>query len=84
MRSILCLLFFSLSSFTSNSAAETLKKNCLIKVKYFYIIGIQEIVDYHLVADSKQDCIRKSKSYKENSTPQKVKKKEVLVQWASS
>lgn len=57
------------------------KKDCEISVKYFYKTGATEIKQYYLNAKSKNDCEKKSKLYKENSTPQKVKKKEVSSKW---
>lgn len=79
MRSILLLILLFLFPFSAFSADP--KKHCEINVKYFYKTGATGIKKYKLVAKSKENCVQKSNLYRENSTPQNVKKKEVSVKW---
>lgn len=79
MKSILLLFLMSAVPF-GVFAIEPIK-SCEINVKYFYKTGTSEVKTYHLVAKSKEACVQKSKLYRENSTPQKVNKKEVSIQW---
>lgn len=80
MRTIM-ILAFSLFSCVSVQAGEVAQKNCEINVKYFYKTGVDSVRSYRLVAKSKSDCEKKSKLYRENSTPKNVDKKEVEVKW---
>jgi len=75
------ILAFSLFVSSNLLAADEAPKNCQIDVKYFYKTGADEVKTYHLIAKSKSDCEKKSKLYKENTTPKGVDKKEVEVKW---
>lgn len=74
------VLFFSILM-SSNLSAEEINKNCEISVRYFHKTGSESVKSYQLTANSKTDCEKKSKLYKENSTPNNVNKKEVKVKW---
>jgi hypothetical protein len=51
-------------------------KNCEITVKYFYKVGVDETKVYHIISSSEKDCLKKANLYKQNTSPQKIKKKE--------
>lgn len=79
MRSISLLILLFLFPFSAFSTDQ--KKHCEINVKYFYKTGATGVKKYMLVAKSRENCLQKSKLYRENSTPQNVKKKEVSIKW---
>lgn len=72
-------LFIGANAFADDS--NTSKKNCEIKVQYFFKTEARLTKTYHKVATSESDCIKKSKPYKVNSNPKKLKRKEVSIQW---
>ena len=80
MKTMMILVFLFFVS-VNLQAAEEAPKNCQINVKYFYKTGADAVKNYQLIAKSKSDCEKKSKLYKENTTPKSVDKKEVEFKW---